>query len=257
MKILILLSAGRHPSSGAPRPVPVELQAIMLALSLPDATATGLHAGPDDAAIADAFGHGLNAITILDIDEHDDPLPALRAEIALQKPDLILAGRRGMGGADSGLLPYRLAHACNIPIIADAMAIEPDGNNITVIQALKRGARRRIVVSTPALVTIHDAAPPPRPFIHSARLAGQINHKPGTPTPSAVATPELEIRPYRARPKLIGNGPSGASAEDRLRAATEATSQGGRLMLNPTPDDAAEAILDYVGRFRPANREQK
>lgn len=247
MKIVVLLSAGRHPASGAPRPVPVELQAIGLARALPGAEIVGLHAGVADAAVADALGHGLASITVL-LMAAGDPLPALAAELAAMQPDLVLAGRRGTGGADTGMLPYRLARALGMTIVADAMAVASEGENLAVVQALPRGARRRVVARLPALVTVHEAAPAALPYVHRARLAGRIAEKPGIG--AFVPALEVEIRPYRARPKLIGDGGSGGSAEDRLRAATEAASAGGRLMVGPTADEAAEAILAYVRRFR-------
>lgn len=245
MNIVILLSAGRHPRSGAPRPVPVELQAVALACALPDATISGLHAGTADDAVRDALAHGLSRVTILRIDPLIDPLPALVAALTTTPPDLILAGRRGLGGTDSGVLPYRLAHALSWPIVADAIAIAPalapvnQPATLAITQALPRGARRRILVARPAIVTIHEAAPPARPFTHRARRTGIVTTQPGTTGPNtaspATAIP-AETRLYRARPRLI---------------APATASTGGRLMLDPTPDAAAAAILAYLARALP------
>ncbi|HTU52807.1 MAG TPA: electron transfer flavoprotein subunit beta [Acetobacteraceae bacterium] len=256
MNIVVLLSAGRHSGSGAARPVLVELQAIALGLALAGDRAglvSGLHAGTADPAVADALGYGLGAITVLRIRAEDDPLPALVAEIAARAPDLVLAGRRGHGNSDSGLLPYRLAHACGWPIAADAVAMARDSDRLAVTQFLPRGARRRLELTIPAVVTVHDAAPEARHFVYRARLAGLINEKPGVGGAPA-AKMAIEIRPYRARPRLIGDGGAGGSAEERLLAATETRSVGGRLMVNPDPDTAAAAILEYVASFRPVSR---
>lgn len=249
MKIIVLLSAGRHPASGRPRPVPVELQAIGLARTLPRFERLGLHAGNHDPAVLDALGHGLDVVTILSMAPDHDPLPALVAEIRAQMPDLVIAGRRGMGDSDSGLLPYRIAQACAMPIVADAISLAAEVGRIEIIQALPRGARRRVIAPIPAVVTVHEAAPAPPPFIHRARLAGEIVERraPAGATAFQIST---EIRPYRARPKLIGDGASTGSAEERLRAATETTGGVGRLMVGPTPEEAAAAIIDYVARFR-------
>jgi electron transfer flavoprotein beta subunit len=231
VNIIILLSAGRDPRSGHPRPVRTELQAIALAHTLPHATVTGLHAGEPDPAILDAFAHGLTAITLLRQPPADDPFPALAAELARLAPDLILAGRRGMGGADTGLLPYRLAHARNVPIAADAIAITRAGPHCHITQSLPRAARRQITLTLPAIVTIHDAAPPEPPYIHRICHTGHLTERPGIPAPIAPS----ETRPYRPRPKLI--------------TATSPTSAG-TIMTNPPPDEAAIAILDYIARFR-------
>jgi len=230
MKAVVLLSAGIHPRSGAPMPVPAELQAIALAHRL-GCDIIGLHAGPNGAAVADCLGHGLTRIIHLQIAQNDDPLACLTAEIAQQSPDFVLAGRRGQGGADSGLLPYRLAHACGMPIAADAVAMESGG---AVVQALPRGAKRRLVLRLPAVITVHDSAPPALPFVHKQRLAGEIIEKPGIIAPAPAFT--YEDHPYRRRPKLIGDSSAPKSA-------------GGKLMVHPTPEEAAAAILDYLEKL--------
>jgi electron transfer flavoprotein beta subunit len=241
MKAIVLLSVGTHPLSGAPMPVPTELQAIALAQRL-GCGVIGLHAGPSSATVADCLGHGLSRIICLQIADTDDPLAALTAEIAQQRPDLVLAGRRGQGGADSGLLPYSLAQACGMPIAADAVVLEGGG---AVVQALPRGARRRLVLQLPAVVTMHDSAPPALPFVYKQRLSGQIIEKPGIST--AALGFAYEERPYRRRPKLIGD--ACGSAEERLHAATAPKSAGGKLMLHPSPAEAAEAILNYLKKL--------
>lgn len=230
MKAIVLLSAGIHPRSGVPMPVPVELQAIALAHRL-GSDVIGLHAGPGSAAVADCLGHGLSRIIHLQIAENDDPLSCLTAEIALQNPNIVLAGRRGQGGTDSGLLPYKLAHACGMPIAADAVALEAGG---AVVQALPRGAKRRLVLRLPAVITVHDSAPAALPFVHKQRLAGEIVQKPSIP--SAAPAFAYEDRPYRRRPKLIGD-----SAAQK--------SSGGKLMVHPSPVEAATAILDYLEKL--------
>ncbi len=245
MKAIVLLSAGIHPRSGAPMPVAAELQAIALARRL-GYEVSGLHAGPASGAVADCLGHGLEHITWLNIDAADDPLAAISAELALRKPDLVLAGRRGQGGADTGMLPYRIARAGNMPIAADAVAITPQEDGFAVLQALPRGARRLLSLSSPAVITVHESAPPAMPFVYRARLTGRVSEKPGLKAP--VPTIMFEERPYRRRPKLIGH--AGGSAEERLRAATEQKSAGGKIMINPAPAEAAAAILDYLARVR-------
>lgn len=240
MNIVVLLSAGRHPQSDAARPVPVELQGVAIALAIPGATITGLHAGTPNAAVADALGHGLGSIIILRIDPESDPLPALAAELATLSPDLVLAGRRGSGGTDSGLLPYRLAHQQAWPIVPDAVAISRNGENLAVIQALPRGARRRVVLPLPAVVTISDASLPARPFIQRARRSGITIEKPGVTGPGFQSL--IIEHPYRPRPRLIGPA---------------ATPAGGQLMIGPDPEVAARAIGGYLARLRLGGREEE
>jgi electron transfer flavoprotein beta subunit len=226
-------------------PVPVELQAIALALRL-GCELVGIHAGQRSPAIEDCLGQGLEEIILLRIGPDDDPLAAITAEIAAQKPDLVLAGRRGQGGSDTGMLPYHLAHASEMPIAADAVALAVEAGGLAVVQALPRGARRRLVMRLPGLVTVHESAPPALPFVFRNRLLGRIAEKPGAAM--AAAKIAFDERPYRRRPKLLGA--TGGSAEERLRAATEQKSAGGKLLINPAPAEAAAAILDYLSRLR-------
>jgi len=245
MKAVVLLSCGVHPRSGAAMPVPVELQAIALARRL-GCEVVGIHAGQGGAEIEDCLGHGLDQIILLSIDRSDDALAAVAAEIKVQQPHLVLAGRRGQGGADTGMLPYLAANACDMVIAADAVALAMEANGLAVVQALPRGTRRRLLVQLPAVVTVHESAPPALPFVYRERLSGKIVEKAGVSAPSPK--PKFEVRPYRRRPKLIGD--PGGTAEERLRAATEQKSAGGKLMVHPAPAEAAVAILEFIRQFQ-------
>jgi electron transfer flavoprotein beta subunit len=221
MKIVVLLSAGRHPLSARPAPVPVEMQAIRLAAELGPPPA-GLHVGDDVSAVADALGHGLGRLVILQAGDpaEGDPLPALRDHLVAMPPDLILAGRRGRGGTDSGLLPYRLAQALGWPIIADVVSLEPAQSAIQAGQALPRGARRRLLVPLPCVATIHPAAPPARPFRHAGLRGEVVRHAspPLPPGPPLSPGPAGDLRPYRARPQMIERSETGGRALQGLSA---------------------------------------
>ncbi|WAC28948.1 electron transfer flavoprotein subunit beta [Ancylobacter sp. SL191] len=244
MRIVVLLSAGRHRVSGQPAPVPVELQALRLAVEL-GGEVTVLHAGPELGALADALGHGVGRLDHRVIADGDDPLPSLVAALTENPPDLILAGRSGQGGEDAGLLPYALARALGRPILADAAGLGagPEAGTLAVEQALPRGARRRVMLRLPALLTVHPAASAPLPFAFAARRRGGIATAPGITAPQAV---EIEERPYRPRPKLIAKAASGASAAERLKAATQAAAGGGKLLVDPSPEEAAREILAHL-----------
>ena len=244
MRAVVLLSAGLHAVSGRPAPVPVEAQAVRLALAL-GADVTGLHAGTDGAHLQDHLGRGLREVVLVPFDG-GDPLPVLAEALREAAPDVVLAGRRGAGGTDSGLLPYRLAHALSRPIVADAAALAWEGDLLAVEQALPRGMRRRVRVRMPCVVTVHPAAPPPMPYAFAAARRGRVAHQPGVAAPAPLPD-DLEERPYRRRPRLLGAAPGG-SAADRLRAATEMASGGGQLLVNPSPEVAAAEILAFLRR---------
>ncbi|MBH0237377.1 adenine nucleotide alpha hydrolase family protein [Methylobrevis albus] len=246
MKVLVLLSAGRHPASGRAGPVPVELAAVRLGASLGGADLAGLHAGPDADAVADALGHGLARLHLQPLAPDADPLGALEAAVRRLAPDLVLAGNRGQGGEDAGLLPYALAARLGRPIVADAVALASDGDGLVAEQALGRGARRRVELALPAVVTVHPSAPPPLPFAFGRRRSGTIERLPAFAADAPAPAAPFEERPYRKRPKLIAKAAAGASAADRLKAATEAASGGGRVLVAPDPAEAAAEILAHL-----------
>ncbi|HEY0292230.1 MAG TPA: electron transfer flavoprotein subunit beta [Hansschlegelia sp.] len=252
MKIVVLLSAGAHPVSSAPVLPRLEAQAMRIALALGETT--GLHAGPSAAPAADALGHGLGLLTHLATREGADPIPALVAALKAETPDLVLAGRRGQGGEETGLAPYAVAAALGVTIVADAVALAPGAapGALVVEQALPKGARRRLVVRLPALVTVHPGAPAPGAYAYGVARRGRVDTIWGVAgsaaEPTAIA---VEERAYRPRPKLMRSAPSAGSAAERLAAATGGgpASSGANVLVQPTPDEAARAILEHLRRI--------
>jgi electron transfer flavoprotein beta subunit len=245
VKIVVLLSAGRHPVSGEPVLPKVEAQAVRLACGLGEAR--GLHAGPSVSPANDALGHGLPNLTHAEIPAEAEAIPTLVEALQADPPDLILAGRRGQGGEETGLAPYAVAARLNMVLVSDAVAVEHGEAEgmIIVHQALPKGSRRRLVVRLPAVVTVHPDAPAPRAFAYGVARRGVVEAR---LAPSELPSAErLEERPYRRRPKLMRGAPVGGSAAERLAAATgEASSGGSNVMIEPTPEDAARAILAHL-----------
>ncbi|OXS99033.1 hypothetical protein B7H23_12530 [Notoacmeibacter marinus] len=235
MRVVVLLSAGRHPVSGRAILPPLEAQAIAMALAL-DPHCYGLHAGCTPDGVADAPGYGLPSLDLLTIDADVDPVPALAADLSKRKPDLIVAGRRGQGGNDTGLLPYALAEALHLPLLNDIVsAAQEDSDGMGRFeQALPKGAKRRVTMLLPAIVTVHPLAPAAAPFAYAKARRGTIEFREG---PSGEAAPGLfETRSRRARPKL-------------MRQADAESDGGGAAIIDPDPDDAARMIVDYLERL--------
>jgi electron transfer flavoprotein beta subunit len=233
MRALVLVSQGRHPVSGKPCLPRVEAQAARLAASVAHETAA-LHAGPSSETGREALGRGVSHLHHLTLAAEADPLPALVSVIRCLGPDLVLAGPRGQGGEDTGLLPYAIAHALASPIVADAVALDEAGAGLLrVVQALPRGARRFVVVRLPALVTVHPGAPAPLPFAYGKARAGKVVaiH---SDAPTATRRCEFETRPYRMRPKVMAAGPAAPGGA------------GGRVLVDPEPREAARAILAFL-----------
>ncbi|MGF3026625.1 electron transfer flavoprotein subunit beta [Methylobacterium aquaticum] len=259
MRIAVLLSAGRHPVSGAAVLPRLEAQAIRIATRLAEAhglhagpdAAYGLHAGPDAAAVADALGQGLARIEHIVLAEGADPVPALAARLAATAPTLVLAGRRSQGGDESGIVPYMLAAALDRPLIPDVVSVAPgeESGTLRLDQSLGRGALRRLVVRGPVVATVHPDAPAALAYAFGQARRGVIEPL-GPIDPPGIAAPAaaIEERPYRRRPKLVKGAPTGGSAAERLKAATgeSGSAASGRLLVDPDPDEAAREILAYL-----------
>ncbi len=242
IEVVVLVSAGRHPVSGRPRRSPLDARALELALRLPDAAVRVIHAGvPDEPALRDYLGMGLDRLTVLALSPGCDPVPALAAYLGQHVPDLLLTGARGEGGEDSGMVPYLMAQSLGCALIPDAVGIAVNAGTAEVTQVLPRGRRRLIPARTPVVVTTHAAAPDPRPSAFARARRGVIAIEPAT-APADEFLTGCDIRPWRPRPKLLRVA-RGGTALDRLKAATETKTGKGRLLVQPDPEEAAAAIF--------------
>jgi N,N-dimethylglycine/sarcosine catabolism electron transfer flavoprotein subunit beta len=246
LAIAVLVSIGRHPASGRPRRADRDARALDLALRLsPAAKPQVIHAGdPREPALRDYLGMGIDSLTVLDLPSGADPIPALAEHLKKLRPQLVLAGSGAEAGECSGMVPYALAAALDAAIVADIADIALAGDRLELLQALPRGRRRRLSAALPAVVTVGSAAPPARPFAFGPASRGCIDI---VPAASAADTERAawQLRPARARPKRLKVA-TGGSAAERLRAATEIAAGRGRLLVDPSPADAARAILDYL-----------
>jgi electron transfer flavoprotein beta subunit len=244
MKTLVLVSEGRHPVSGTPCLSRGEAQAVRLATTLDPAPA-GLHAGPQADAVREALGRGLAGLTHLPVGSDSDPVPALVAALRTLMPDVVLAGPRAQGGADTGLVPYAIAYALSWPLVADAVAVAADGapGSVQIVQARSKGARQRIRVRLPVVVTVHAGAPAPLPFAFAKAREGSLVTI-SVDAPVATSAKDFAERPYRRRPKVMAQ--LRGSAAERLAAVTGAGAAMGRLLVHPAPRDAAREILAFL-----------
>jgi len=245
-EIAVLVSIGRHPASGRARRADRDSRALELALRLsPAAPPLVIHAGdPREPALRDYLGMGIPSLTVLDLPPEADPIPTLVEHLRTLRPKLVLAGTAAEAGEGSGILPYAVAAALDAILAPDIAEIALAGDRLDLLQALPRGRRRRLSAPLPAVVTLGAAAPPARPFAFGPARRGRIE------VVAAAAVPDAEraawqLRPARARPKRLKVA-SGGSAAERLRAATEVAAGRGRLLMNPSPDEAARAIWDYL-----------
>jgi electron transfer flavoprotein beta subunit len=245
LDVAILLSIGRHPASGRSRRADLDSRALELALRLgPEIRLHAIHAGdPAEPALADYLGMGLETLTVLRQPPGADVLPALADHLAGLKPALVLAGLAAEAGEGSGMLPYLLAQrlgAALLPAMAEASLA---GAGIAGLQALPRGRRRRLAAGLPAVLTVDRAAAPGRQSAFARARAGRIVTIEVPAAPRAAG--DLREVPARLKPRRLKIA-TGGSAAERLRAATEMQAGRGQLLVQPTPEAAAEAILDYL-----------
>lgn len=249
MNGVVLLSAGRHPTSGQSVLPRLEAQAIHLLAGI---DAHGLHAGATPDPASDALGLGLASMTHLVIGGDEDPIPYLVAGLARMRPDLVVAGRRSQGGEETGLVPYAVARALGMVLVADAIAILPGATPGTLVieQALPRGARRHIDVATPVVVTVHPSAPPPRAFAHGRMRRGAIVTEAAPRRGEGALAPlPCEEKAYRPRPKMLKGADASLGAAERLKAATGAMDGATtNVLVHPDPDVAAREILAFLRR---------
>ena len=244
MRAIVLLSAGLDKVSGRPAPVGGEIRAIGMGLTVADGLA-GVHVGPVTApGIREYGGYGLDRIVTLqagDADPVDTVAAYIRSGTAFADGpvDLVLTARRASGAEDSGLFPYALAHALGWPVVADVIGIDAprdtqDPDLLEVEQALPRGVRRQVRVQRPCVLSVHDMAPTVPPFafarMRAATVCAQAVDVSAMPR-ADTADMNVQSRPYRARPRLI-----------QAQAATA----GGQVMVDPSPQDAAQAIVDHL-----------
>ena len=243
LDIAVLLSIGRHPASGRSRRAEDDARAIEMALTL-SGRIHAIHAGdPDEAALRDYLGMDLANLSVLRQPAGSDVVPALAQHLALLRPTLILAGSAAEQGPGSGMLPYLLARQLDLPLLPAIAGIAVNGGLLDVLQALPRGRRRQLRANLPAIVTIDRAAPAPRQSAYAKARRGVIDviDMPAGPQFTAGAR-EVAARPRPRRLRVM----TGATAAERLRAATEMQAGRGKLMVDPPAEEAARAILDYL-----------
>ena len=245
LSVAVLVSEGRHPTSGRPRRADCDARAVELALRLPEASISLVHAGSENSpALRDYLGMGIGRMTALSLPIDADPTPALIDWLSHLAPDVVLTGRQAEGGEGGGFLPYRIAHALSRPLMPDACVLRIEGGRAIVTQALPKGRRRRLRAALPVLVTIGPAAPAPRQSAFAKARRGHIRVETGTIAPKTPVP--WTAAPAKRRPRRIKGVDPNASAADRLKAITEMTGKQGDVLVGLSPEAAAERLLDFL-----------
>jgi len=247
LKIVTLVSIGRHPGSGRERRAEQDGRALELGLRLAGDRITALHAGdPAAGALRTYAGMGLPSLRVLQQSEADDAVPVLSGYLKHNGADIVLTGVRAESGESSGMLPYLLGEALGWPVvprIADITQI--DGGYAELLQALPRGQRRALRVKLPFIASVDLAAAAPRQSAFGPAARALIE-------PLAVAsTPDTERAewtraPARKRPKRL-KVVKATSAAERFKAATaKAQKEGGQVLKGQPAAEQAQAIFDLL-----------
>ncbi|OIN09171.1 electron transfer flavoprotein subunit beta/FixA family protein [Oceanisphaera psychrotolerans] len=249
LNIAVLVSQGQHPVSGRARRAHQDACALELALSLPQSLngkVSAIHAGdPDQDALRDYLGMGIDGLTVLNQTAEDDALTVLYPYLSEQQPDILLTGVRAEYGEGSGLLPYLLAERMGWPLVTGIAAIESiENDEASLLQALPRGQRRRIKVRLPFVASVESAAAEPRQIAFAKARRGNIARL--TPaTEVDQARTEWTLSPAKPRPKRLKVS-TAKTAADRFKQAT-AKAQGGKgQIIRDDPQAAAKAIYDLL-----------
>ncbi|MPW07759.1 electron transfer flavoprotein subunit beta/FixA family protein [Paraburkholderia sp. CNPSo 3155] len=251
MKIAVLVSVGRHPVSGAARYSRNDAAALTLALSLAKthgATLDVLHAGdPSNAALNEYLALGARSVEVLDMPLDADPAPQLAAR--LRGYELVLTGTRAEGGFDSGMLPYRVAHALGVPLVGAAVDLAVRDGCAQVRQFMPKGLRRRVEVRLPALIAVHPLANAATSYAYARLREGTIERTtaPGATAPQGI-TPEQSawtIGPATAKPVRLAAAEK-RSGHARMLSATTTESRGGSVVIEGSSVEKAQVILAYL-----------
>jgi electron transfer flavoprotein beta subunit len=250
MKIAVLVSVGRHPVSGTARYSRNDAAALTMALALArthNATLDVLHAGdPSTPALKEYLALGAGSVEVLEI----AATPELQADAAaplaarLRGYDLVMTGTRAEGAYDSGMLPYRVANALEMPLVGAAVDITLRDGSAEVRQFMPKGLRRRVEVRLPALIAVH-------PLANAAPTYAYARLREGTIRPVATSAAEnpddlaWSVRPASAKPVRLAAAEK-RSGHARMLSATTTESRGGSVVIEGSSVEKAQVILAYL-----------
>jgi electron transfer flavoprotein beta subunit len=247
LKVVALVSVGSHPVSARTRRAEQDARAVELGLHLAGEHLKVLHAGnPHEEALRAYLGMGLPALHVLEQPRGADAIPALADYLGGAGAQVVLTGTQAETGEGSGMLPYLLSELLGWPLVVGLAEVESvEAGHAQVLQALPRGQRRRLKVRLPFVASVDNAAPAARQSAFGPARRGRIDAQ-EVEIIDDVLWDETSFHPAKPRPKRL-KVIKAKTAADRFRAATaKASSEGGQVLRDITPQAGAEAIFKVL-----------
>lgn len=251
VSVAVLVSAGRHPKSGAARACRGDAVALALGKQIAGDALRVIHAGSvDEPALQDYLALGAGTVEVLGVSSGTASVAPIAD--ALRDCDLIVTGMRAETGTGSGLFPYALAKALGRPIAANVLEAKLAAGEVRLRQFLPKGKRRGLVLPLPAVVAVHPLAAVTLSYAHARRLSGRIVRLGEGSLPSGkdagASTPWHILPPAQQRQRLKAEDKKPAHA--RLQAAITTESKGGVVVIEGSHVDKAQVILAYLREHR-------
>lgn len=252
LSVAVLVSAGRHPATGAPRACRGDAVAMALGHRLAGEHLRVVFAGAkDEPALLDYLAYGAREIEVVSGAGGSDTGLARRLSRQLSGADVILTGCRAENGLGSGLLPYALAEELHRPIAANILDIDASVQDLQLRQFLPKGKRRTLAVPRPAVLTIHPLAPVQLSYAHARRVSGRITEYLVDAPDTSDDAPEQTWTVTPAGRQLVRlKAGDKKSAQDRLNAAIATEVKRGTTVSSGSDLAKAEAILAYLREHR-------
>ncbi len=233
--------------------------ALEVALRVGEAWGVPVHAYSvggtgSEVVLAEARAVGVDrAVHIVGDDDApaDRVAAALAARIGTDGRAFVVAGVHGSDIA-SAAVPACVAHHLGAEQALGTIGVEPGGpGRCEVVRRLDRGARERLVVRAPAVVSVEGSVARLRRAGLRAVLAAdhagieRVRPEPPVGPETSARTP----RPWRPRTRVVA-GPGGSTALERIRDLTGVASDEHQVRtVELDPAAAAELIIDELGSF--------
>jgi electron transfer flavoprotein beta subunit len=247
----VLISAGRHPLTGAPRAAHGDAVAMALGQRLVGNALRIIHAGAiDEPALKDYLALGAGTIEVVPAPNGDDAIGVLTG--LLKDVDLVLSGSRAESGAGSGLVPYALAKALGRPVVANVLDVEIEGAEARVRQFLPKGQRRGVAVSLPAILAVHPLTQARLGYAYARGLSGRlvaVSPAIDGQLSADVRQSRWTVEPTSRRPVRL-KAEEKRPAQERMRAAVVSEAKGGVVAFEGTSVDKAQVVLNYLRNHR-------